>query len=171
VLPRHFEAYALEKTYVERAKALDNWDGSGGAPGDDPGHVTVAVYGNNVTVSGGNKTTLEAEMETLSLANLDVHVIDPTITTINVTATVRALPGYTQQEVEDNVVAALEAYLNPMTWNWDTDVWWTKLITVITNATGVDFNETLSTPAGNTALSGHATLVDSGTLTITVNLP
>lgn len=87
VLPKHFTAYVLENPSVARATTLDNWDGSGGAPGDDPGHVTVAVYGNGTTLSTGVKNALQAEMEALATVNLQVHVIDPTITNIAVTAT------------------------------------------------------------------------------------
>jgi uncharacterized phage protein gp47/JayE len=171
VLPRHFTAYALENASVVRATTLDNWDGSGGAPGDDPGHVTVAVYGNGTTLSGPVKAALQTEMENLALTNLVVHVIDPTVTTVNVTATVRALPGYTQAEVQASVVAALNAYLDPGAWEWGTTVYRNELITLISNVEGVDRTESLTTPASDTALSGYATLVDAGTITITVNLP
>lgn len=169
VLPRHFQSYALEQTYVERATVLDNWDGSGGAPGDDPGHVTVAVYGNGSLVSGGNKTALQTAMDALSLANLTIHVIDPTITTINVTTTVKALPGFVSATVQANVVAALQAYLNPMTWEWSTTVWKNELITVVSTAEGVDYCVSMGTPASDTALSGYATLVTYGTLNVTVS--
>lgn len=171
VLPRHFTAYALENASVIRATTLDNWDGSGGAPGDDPGHVTVAVYGNGTTLSGPVKTALQTEMENLALTNLVVHVIDPTVTTVDVTATVRALPGYTQAEVQASVVAALNAYLDPVAWEWGTTVYRNELITLISNVEGVDRTESLTTPASDTALTGYATLVDAGTITITANLP
>jgi uncharacterized phage protein gp47/JayE len=169
VLPRHFAAYALEWPGVYRASTLDNWDGSGGAPGDDPGHVTVAVYGNAATISAPEKTALQTAMQTLSLVNLVVHVIDPTVTVINVTSTVKALPGYTSGEVQANVVAALQAYLDPATWGWGTTVRYNELIATISAAEGVDYVASLTVPASDTALSGHATLVDAGTLTITVS--
>jgi hypothetical protein len=168
VLPKHFESYALEQTYVERAKSLDNWDGSGGSPGDDPGHITVAVYGNGALVSGGNKTILDTEMEALTLANLEVHVIDPTVTTVNVTTQVKGLVGYLAADVQASVEEALEDYLSPMTWEWSTTVRRNELITVISNVEGVDYVDTLTTPASDTALSGHATLVTFGTISVTV---
>lgn len=169
VLPRHFTAYALEWPGVYRANTLDNWDGSGGAPGDDPGHVTVAVYGNAGTISGGEKTALQTAMSNLSLVNLQVHVIDPTVTTVNVTATVKALSGYTSGTVQANVVAALQNYLDPSTWAWGTTVRYNELIATMSAVEGVDYVASLTTPASDTALSGHATLVDAGTLTITVS--
>lgn len=171
VLPRHFTAYALEWPGVYRATTLDNWDGSGGAPGDDPGHVTVAVYGNAAPISNPIKDNIEDAMNDLSVVNLQVHVIDPTVTNINVTATVMALPDYTSGEVQANVVAALQNYLDPATWNWGTTVRYNELIATVSSAEGVDYVASLTTPASDTALSGHATLVDAGTLTITANTP
>src|SRR6185369_1741748 len=47
VLPSHFEIASLEQPYVKRAKAIDNWDGTGATPGTVAGHITVAVYGDN----------------------------------------------------------------------------------------------------------------------------
>lgn len=169
VVPRHFTAYALEYPTVYRATTLDNWNGSTGAPGDHPGHVTVAVYGNGAAVTGPNKTALQAAMDALAVTNLQVHVIDPTITNVNITTTVKALPGYLAATVQANVVAALENYLSPATWQWGTTVWKNELITVISTAEGVDYCVSLTVPAGDTSLTGYATLVDAGTLSVTVS--
>lgn len=169
VLPQHFTAYALEQTNVERATTLDNWDGSGGAPGDDPGHVTVAVYGNGTALSGPEKTTLQAAMEALAAVNLQVHVVDPTITTVNVTAAVKALPGYDTATVDAAVTQALDDYLNPATWPWSGTVRRFELASIMDRVEGVDYVDTITTPASDTALTGHAPLADAGTLNITVS--
>lgn len=169
VLPRHFTAYALEQPNVYRAFTIDNWDSVGGSPGDDPGHVTVAVYGQGSALSGGEKTALESAMEAACLANLDVHVIDPTITAVNVTVTVRALPRYDSDIVEANVIAALNDYLNPATWGWGGTVRLYELVTLINNVAGVDYIESFTTPNADVALTGNAPLADAGTLTVTVN--
>lgn len=168
VLPRHFEIAALENPYVKRAKALDNWDGSGGAPGDDPGHITVAVYGDGANLSAGQKTDLLNTLEASALANLAVHLIDPTINSQNVTATVQALAGYDIAEVEAAIEQAIELYLDPLTWGWGTTLRLFELTTVINNVPGVDYIVSMTTPNANVSLSGHAPLVDAGTLSITV---
>jgi uncharacterized phage protein gp47/JayE len=167
VLPRHFETFALEDPAVTRAKALDNWDGSTGAPGDHPGHVSVAVYGDGGPVPAGTKTTLEASMEAQSLAMLDVHVVDPSVTAVPVTATIRTLPDSVSADVVTAVEAALGEYLDPSTWNWSATVRRNELIALISNVEGVDYVESLTAPAADLALVGPATLVDAGTLTIT----
>lgn len=168
VLPADFSNYALENPAIYRATALDNWDGSGGAPGDDPGHITVAVYGNNATVSGGEKTALEADMEIRCEANLDVHIIDPTITPIDVTVQAKALSGYVLADVQTAIENALNEYLDPMNWPWSDTVRRFELVSLIDQVAGVDYVDTLTTPAADVPLSGHATLVEPGTISVTV---
>jgi uncharacterized phage protein gp47/JayE len=168
VLPGHFQAYALENTAVERAFAIDNWDSVGGAPGDDPGHITVAVYGNGTTLSSPAKSALQAEMEALALSNLVVHVIDPTITAVNVTATVKALAGYDTVEVDTAVTQAVTDYLDPQTWGWGGTVRRFELASIMDQVEGVDYVVSITTPASDLALTGYAPLADAGTIAITV---
>lgn len=168
VLPSHFEIAALEEPFVFRAKAIDNWDGTGSTPGTVPGHITVALYGDNVTLSSGQKTTVLNLLEESALANLEVHIVDPTINSVNVTATVKALSGYDTTVVHDAIVAALDAYLDPMTWGWGTVVRVFELATLINNVAGVDYIASLTAPASDTTLTGNAPLANAGTLTITV---
>lgn len=167
VLPRHFETYALENPAVERAKALDNWNGSTGVPGDHPGHITVAVYGFNAPVPGATKTALEAAMEAAAMAALDIHIVDPTVTAVNVTATIRTKPAYVPATVAAAVQAALTAYLSPAVWSWSGTVRRNELISLIDQVEGVDYVATLTVPAADLTLTGQATLVSPGTLAIT----
>lgn len=168
ILPRHFSAYALENVSVERATTLDNWDGATGAPGDDPGHVTIAVYGNGTALTAPQKAALQAEMEALAAVNLQVHVIDPTITVVNVTATVKAKAGYDTAEVDAAVTAAVTAYLDPQTWEWGTTVRRFELASIMDQVEGVSYVDTITTPAADQVLTGYAPLADAGTINITV---
>lgn len=168
VLPEHFEIAALEQTYVKRAKAIDNWDGTGATPGTVAGHITVAVYGDGANLSAGQKSDLQTLLDSAALANLVVHIVDPTINTQAVTASVQALPGYDGATVDAAIGAALEAYLDPMQWGWGTTIRLFELTTVINNVEGVDYIISMTTPNANVALTGNAPLADAGTLTITV---
>lgn len=171
VLPRHFTAYALEQTYVERATTLDNWDGSGGAPGDDPGHVTVAVYGNGAPLSSPQKTTLQAEMDALAATNLLVHVIDPTITSVAVTATVMAKAGFDTAAVDAEVTQVVTNYLNPATWPWSGTVRRFELVSLMDQVEGVDYVVSITVPAADVTLTGFAPLASAGAIDITVTAP
>lgn len=170
VHPEHFTAYALENPLVYRALTLDDYDpGQAGDPGDHPGHVTVAVLGQGAAlISAGDKETLRAEMDDLAQVNLAVHVIDPTITDVDVSLTVKALPGYTSQQVQDAVEAELAAYLSPDAWPWGDTVRRNEQIALADRAAGVDYVETLTTPAADVALAGAAPLARLGVATVAV---
>lgn len=174
VLPRHFTTYALEDPLVKRAYAIDNYDPAAdpegdGPTGNDPGHVTVAVYGNGVMLTTAEKDALDAEMEGMAMANLAVHVVDPTITPVDVTATIQADKAYALNDVIDNVNAALNEYLSALTWEWGAVVRRNELISVISSTTGVAYLESMPVPAADVTLPGVANLTTPGTLTITAN--
>jgi uncharacterized phage protein gp47/JayE len=171
VLPAHFQTAAREDPTISRAQAIDNWDPT--IPGAALGHVTVAVLGvGGALLSSPAKATLEATLEDAAQVNLDVHVVDPTITAVNVTATVHRLAGFTNSEVQTNIVAALTAYLSPDTWPWAATVRRNELIALIDGVAGVDYVDAgqPTTPAADVALSGIAPLADIGTVTITVTI-
>lgn len=174
VLPDHFTAHALENPSVGRATTIDNFDPGvpDGQPGEHPGNVTVAVADENgAALSTAVKDALRVEMEDASLAALIVHVADPNITTVDVTATLVRHNDYTDADVQAAAVAALEAYLSPATWPWSATVRRNELIALLDGVDGVDYVDTLVAPAANVALTGVAPLADAGTLTITVNAP
>lgn|SRR6185369_4733301 len=168
VLPSHFTSFVLEDPTFKRAFTIDNWDGTGSTPGTVAGHVTVAVYGDGATNTSGEKSALLAKLEAAALANLTVHVIDPTITAVAVTATVKAKAGYVTSDVQTAVVAALTAYLDPMVWPWSGTVRRFELVSLMDQVPGVDYVVSVTTPASDVTLTGNAPLADNGTLTITV---
>ncbi|HZA72082.1 MAG TPA: baseplate J/gp47 family protein [Propionibacteriaceae bacterium] len=140
VLPRHFEAAALERTEVARAVALDLWDGSGGSPGDDPGHITVAVLGDGgAALSAPAKAAIETDLEDRAVAILDVHVIDVTIEEVAVTVEMRPLDGYDADEVADAVEEAVAAYVNPLTWQWGGTIRLYEVVSLVDRVDGVDY--------------------------------
>lgn len=172
VVPRHFEAAALERPEVTRAVGIDLWDPLGsGDPGDDPGHMTVAVLGENgATLSTEQKDVIEQEMEARAVAVLDVHVIDVTIVTVALTATVALATGFdetiTLQAVED----ALRAYVDPLAWTWGGIIRRNEIISLVDRVDGVDYvvDVTIGGGSGNYTIVGPATLPKAGTVTVTV---
>ena len=170
VLPDHFTAAVLTDARVYRALTLDNFDpATGPNPGDNPGHVTVAVAGPGGTLlTAPVKAELDALLEAQSAAMLAVHVVDPTITAVPVSVTVHRLSTYSDAQVTANITAALAAYLNPDAWEWSGTVRRHELISVIDQAAGVDYVTTLTAPAADVVLAGDANLVTLGTVTITV---
>lgn len=172
VVPNHFEAAALEDSSIGRALVIDVWDGSGGAPGDDPGHITVCVLGADGTLlSAPAKAALEASMEDRAVATLDVHVIDATIDPVDVTVEVTLLDGYEADLVEDAVVSALEAYLDPLAWRAGDTVRLYEVVSLVDRVEGVDHVITalINGAAANLTLSSASALPDADTLTVTIS--
>lgn len=170
-----FEAAAKElEPAVVRVKAFERYDpDTGPDPGDNPGHVTVAVgTATGAALTGPQKTALEAGLEELATVEADVHLIDPTVTAVTVVATVERLAGFTDAEVEDNVLAALAAYLDPAEWAWGGTVYRFELVSVMDQAVGVGRVVSLTTPATDLAISGDAPLASLDPASaITVNAP
>lgn len=167
VLPSHFLAAALEDVRVRRAFVIDKWDAT--IPGYALGHVTVAVSGaGGVALSAAVKAEILAALSALTRADLAVHVVDPTITTVAVTATVVAKAAFTAAAVIANVTAALTAYLSPDTWMWGSTVYRNELLSLIDATEGVERVVSITVPAADVSLSGVAPLAQVGAGAVTV---
>jgi uncharacterized phage protein gp47/JayE len=172
VLPRDFTAEALNFPGVYRATTVDNWDPTlaGGAGGAANGHVTVAVLGElGVFLSGAAKADLEAVLAGKTLANLAVHVVDPTVTPVDVAVTVHRYDDWLAADVAANVDAALHEYLNTDAWDWSPTVRRNELLALVDGVDGVRYVEALTTPAADVALPGAAPLASAGSVAVTVN--
>ena len=169
VVPEHFTAYALENPAIKRAKVYDQWDGVTPLSTSDLGYVTVAVYGAQAQVASGTRTALAAEMNERAATMITPVVIQATVSTINIAATVVALSGFDTNAVRDACVAAVRAYVNTDTWVWDASLIDTEIISVLDDVTGVDYVTSGSvTPSGTTTITTPAGLATAGTVTITV---
>lgn len=165
VHPPQFEYAALSRVGVGRALALDNYDPA--APGVTAyGHVTVAVAGiDGLAIDPALMEETRVDLAEQALASLSIHVIAPTYTPIDVAVTVKAKPGWSEADVQASVEAALEAWINPLTWAWDDSATQFEIVTVVGNAAGV--REVTSAPA-TIDLTGVAPLPTLGTITVTV---
>lgn len=169
VLPDHFTSAALEEADVTRATTVDEYDpDTAGDPGDDSGHVTVAVYGDGVLLSQARRTEIEDMLSESTQANLIVHVIDPTITAVDVTATVVADADADHGEVEQAIIDRLTEFLATANWPWRTFVQRNQLIAEIGAVDGVAYVDTLDAPASTITLPGVAPLTSPGTISVTV---
>lgn len=161
VNPTQTALFALAQPGVFRAFGINAYDPAVGPPGSNGGHITVAVLdGAGAALTAPAKATLLAALDARMSADLGVHVVDPTITDVTVTATVHALPGSDHTVVHDAVVAALTGFLSPLTWGWGSTVRRNDLIALIENVPGVDYVSAghPTAPAADVALSGVAPL-------------
>ena len=170
VIPKHFVAAAIEYPFITRALTLDNFNAplGTGVPGDHPGHVTVVVYGVNMLLTSPQKVEIDYDFETNSLANLAVHIADPTIVHTDINVTVNKYEGYLNADVIANVTAVLNARLTPSAWDWSTTLYRSDIIGMVASAAGVSRVTAVTTPAVDLALGAIAPLVQVDTITVTV---
>lgn len=167
VLGPQFTAAALEFPAVHRALTIDSYDGTGGPPYTDGGHVTLVLYGQAGNLSIDDKAEVLADLQARVVAGVLIHILDPTITTVDVTATVHILDGFVEADVLADVDTALRAYLSPGEWDWAATVRRNELISLIDQVAGVDYVATLTVPPADVTLSGDGPLAGAGTIGVT----
>jgi hypothetical protein len=165
VHPEQFQYAALSQVGIGRALTLDNFN-----PADPEatsyGHVTVAVAGlDGLAVDAAVMEDIRVDLAEQALASLNIHVIAPTYTPVDIAVTVKALPGWTEAQVTASVTAALEAWISPLTWEFDDAATQFEIVSVVGNAAGV--KEVTSAPA-TINLTGVAPLPTLGTIAVTV---
>lgn len=166
VIPDHFTVAALEYASVSRAVTLDTYNPDSPTPANAPGHITVALFGQSGVLTAEQKEEIRQDLMSSAIANLTVHIADPTITTIDVTVTVKRGTGFTEDSVRASVIAKLQQYLNPNTWPWETTLRYNELIARIDGAEGVDYVVDVVSPAADVSLTGVAPLTQLGTVTV-----
>jgi len=165
VHPEQFQYAALSEVGIGRALTLDNYNPAD--PGvTSYGHVTVAVAGlDGLAVDAAVMEDIRVGLAEQALASLNVHVIAPTYTTVDIAVTVKAAPGWDAAAVEASVTAALTNWISPLTWEFDDSATQFEIVTVVGNAPGV--REVTSAPA-TINLTGDAPLPMLGTIAVTV---
>lgn len=180
VLPSQFERYALEQEGIFRARAIDLYDPAGpnaGSPGLDTGNTTVAVAkAGGLLLTPTERSDLEADMESRAHAGLNLHVVDPGLFSVDVTATVTSDGTLTSAEVQQNVSDALENYFSPDVWAWETTVYLNEVIALMDGANGVGrvVSVTLGLDGGGQTASDQTLtsvypLTQPGTVSVTVS--
>jgi hypothetical protein len=122
--------------YVYRVKAIDNLDET---KAEDSAGYTYLFVAKIAATADNQISSLEIDAigETLSPLlhpALTVTVDNPWLFTMDIEATVHAAPNFSATEVEDSVIAALDAYINPDNWDWSDTLRKNELEYVIRNA-------------------------------------
>jgi hypothetical protein len=175
-----FEIWALSYPGIGRALAVHT--------GDRAVDLTI-VDENGANVPTALKDQLDADLDEWRLVNTVLTVNDPTRTTINVTYTVKALPGYDPGDLQLRINAMLTDLLSPANWGTpkagelgSTPTWINEpivrtniLIDRIADVEGVDYVDTISitgsagsSVAAGWQMAGTYALAQAGTLTGTI---
>ncbi len=175
VLPRHFEAAALEFPAVSRAVAVDNTDPGTAGTGDDPGHIAVAVLGDGGAVlSAPTKLEIEQSLEDQAIAVLDVHVVDITITLVTMTVQIHLSDSSDPAGVSQAVKDAITGYVDPLTWSYGGTLRRNEIIALVDQVLGVDYVGTVTITGangnGDYVLPSASAVPDATTASVTVTI-
>lgn len=166
--PDAFAALVLEDGRVANAAAVRAWDGvSVGAIGTLGGHVTVLTYGRGGQVPVSVREELAATLASMSAAGVVAHVVPAALTTVDVTVTVTARPGFAAAEVQAGVQSAVRAFLAPEAWAFGEDVGVLALAGEIAKVASVDYVSAMSSPSSDVAVAANALAV-AGAVTVSV---
>ena len=169
ILPNDFSVLARRIAGVDRATTIDGYNPAN-ATFNNERMVAVAVVdedGNAVTTPIKNQ--VQAYLDALREVNFVVNVINPSYTTVNVTAAVKKFASADAATVEAATEAALQSYLSPVNWDWTGTVRRFELVALLSNVPGVDYVVSITTPASDVVLSGVATLPTAGAIAVTVS--
>lgn len=159
--------------YVLTATNEIQWLGTGTNPDNNTdffvdydyewlGHVEMFVSGVQTPLPPTVLTAVQDAVAETKAAGVDVDIIEPTVVSVNVTATVTVESGYdvaaTKLLVEDN----LRTYLNGL--GVDDDVYVSELIRVIQDTEGVQ-NSTVTIPAADVTIATNQ-IAKAGTIAI-----
>lgn len=168
VIPLHFTAYCLEDSRVLRATTVDLYDpNSGNDPGDDLGNVTVYLYGRGGALDPAVLTELDDQMTERAASMISVHVENGTVVTQDIDVTVVGLPGFSTDEIRDNITAALQAWMTPTQWEWGKSIVVNDIIAELGQVAGVDYVDSVADPSGTVDLEPNE-LAQVGTITVSV---
>lgn len=188
ILPEDFATFARNTAGIARATAIDGLNATDGTTGNER-MVTVAVIddaGNPVSTT--IKDDLQAALQAKREVNFVVYVIDPTYTSIDVTFTATAWPGYDVATAQQQAIDGVTAYISPGTWGqpqggetreWlsdDPTVRYLKLAQAIEGVEGIRHVDTLTLcvtggtmGTADVTLAGNAPLPKAGTISGTVS--
>ena len=170
IIPGDFAVLAREVAGVERAVAVDGYDGA--TTGNDRTVGVACIDENGAAVGSGVKSLVEAELEAQREVNFVVAVFDPTVNNIDVITEVYPLDGEDTVALQAAVEAAIETYLDPAEWgkgqlgdadrDWNlvTKVRYLEVAQIINAVPGVDYIVSLTVNAGtaDVTMTGEAPL-------------
>jgi uncharacterized phage protein gp47/JayE len=172
-----FGPAALEVAGVGRALGIDRYDpGTAGVPPNRIGHVTLVLTDvAGAPVSAAVKAAVTAALAPAAQGGLSIHLADPTVTIVNVAATVHRDATLSDAAAAAACATAVQAYLSLASWPLDSStVFRTEIEHALRDVPGITRVEELTTPAADVALGGVAgsgQLAQAGTIAITVVNP
>lgn len=165
------EVHYFDRLSLRRGTTTD-WVAGGTAETGNPRMVAVAAVDSTGTpVSAPVKASIQSDLQGRREVNFVVNTLDPVVSQIDVSYTVKVSPGFIGADVVAAVTAAIQGFLDPSTWGstsgdphaWEnaTVVRFNKLVQTIENVEGVDY-----IPAGSLTLALHGFALAAADVTL-----
>ncbi len=115
---------------------------------DEPGYVTVFVYGFNEFVSSAEKIAIITDVSNRSVAGLTFDIKDPDLLSLSIEGNVVLNEAYDQVPLQETVVNAIIDYLSPLKFPYTEDrIRKNRLVSLISQIPGVVYVESLTIEA------------------------
>lgn len=182
ILPEDFATMALQVPGVARATAIDGYNADTEET-DVARCVTVVVADpEGLPVAPAIQDEVKALLESRREVNFLVFAIDPTYTTVDVSATVKPYPDFDADDVMARTTVAITNYLRPQNfgalpygetpaWLADDHVRYLEVAEVINRVEGVWYIVTLQVDgaADDIVLDGPGALPEPGSVSVSVD--
>ncbi len=150
-------------TTVSRCKAYDLTNSASGlewADADEPGYVTIFVYGINTTLTIDQKSDILIDVQNRTVAGLELEVRDANIVTLTVSIQVAYSSSYESTVVQENVETVLTNYFSPVNYRFADGIKLSEFYSIASSVPGVLYVQSLSVTPG----SGGTSDVDGNVL-------
>ena len=150
-------------TTVSRCKAYDLTNSASGlewADADEPGYVTIFVYGINTTLTIDQKSDILIDVQNRTVAGLELEVRDASIVTLTVSIQVAYSSSYESTVVQENVETVLTNYFSPVNYRFAEGIKLSEFYSIASSVPGVLYVQSLTVTPG----SGGTSDVDENVL-------
>jgi uncharacterized phage protein gp47/JayE len=150
-------------TTVSRCKAYDLTNSASGlewADADEPGYVTIFVYGINTTLTIDQKSDILIDVQNRTVAGLELEVRDANIVTLTVSIQVAYSSSYESTIVQENVETVLTNYFSPVNYRFADGIKLSEFYSIASSVPGVLYVQSLTVTPG----SGGTSDVDENVL-------
>jgi len=137
---------------VSRCKAYDLTNSASGlewADADEPGYVTVFVYGINSTLTIDQKSDILIDIQNRTVAGLELEVRDVNLVTLAVSIEVAYSSSYESTVVQENIETVLTNYFSPINYRFTDGIKLSEFYSIASSVPGVLYVQSLTVTPGS----------------------
>jgi uncharacterized phage protein gp47/JayE len=137
---------------VSRCKAYDLTNSASGlewADADEPGYVTVFVYGINSTLTIDQKSDILIDIQNRTVAGLELEVRDVNLVTLAVGIEVAYSSSYESTVVQENIETVLTNYFSPINYRFTDGIKLSEFYSIASSVPGVLYVQSLTVTPGS----------------------